>query len=204
MPLTTYDELQTAVGTWLNRSDLSAVIPDFIALADAQIARDVRHWRMEVRATTTIDSRYTTLPTYWVRTLRLHIGDAKAPLQLLSLADMQDMRYANGDTQGEPKYYAHVAGEFEVYPTPGDSYTGELLYHARPIPLSDTQDSNWLLEYAPDVYLYGTLVASAPFLQHDERTATWASLYAAAVQRLNAEGEAAQWSGTGLKMRGRL
>jgi hypothetical protein len=39
--LTSYAELQTAVGTWLNRSDLTAQIPDFITLAEAKFKRDL-------------------------------------------------------------------------------------------------------------------------------------------------------------------
>ena len=31
MAITTYSELKTAVGNWLNRDDLTSVIPDFIA-----------------------------------------------------------------------------------------------------------------------------------------------------------------------------
>jgi hypothetical protein len=33
MAITTYSELKTAVADWLNRADLTSVIPDFIALA---------------------------------------------------------------------------------------------------------------------------------------------------------------------------
>ena len=40
--------------------------------------------------------------------------------------------------------------------------------------------AGWLLLDAPDVYLYGTLIQSAPYLQDDARTQTWAALYAAA------------------------
>ena len=45
MAITTYAELKSSIANWLNRDDLTSVIPDFISLAEAQIARDVRHWR---------------------------------------------------------------------------------------------------------------------------------------------------------------
>ena len=51
MALTTYAELKTAIGDFLNRDDLTSVAPDFISLAEADINRRVRHWRMEGRAT---------------------------------------------------------------------------------------------------------------------------------------------------------
>jgi hypothetical protein len=39
MALDSYANLKSAVGDWLNRADLSAVIPDFIAMAEAQLSR---------------------------------------------------------------------------------------------------------------------------------------------------------------------
>jgi len=43
MAITTYSELKTAVADWLNRSDLTSAIPNFIALAEAQMSRQIRH-----------------------------------------------------------------------------------------------------------------------------------------------------------------
>ena len=50
MALTTYTELKASIADFLNRDDLTTVIPDFITLAEAQINRDVRHWKMEARS----------------------------------------------------------------------------------------------------------------------------------------------------------
>src|SRR3954468_13495184 len=41
MAITSYAELQAAVGNWLARSDLSARLPEFIALAEADIRRNL-------------------------------------------------------------------------------------------------------------------------------------------------------------------
>ena len=38
MALTTYTELKAAIADWLNRSDLTSQIPDFITLAEAEMA----------------------------------------------------------------------------------------------------------------------------------------------------------------------
>jgi hypothetical protein len=40
---------------------------------------------------------------------------------------------------------------------------------------------NWLLTAHPDIYLWGTLSASAPYIGNDARLATWQTLYAQAV-----------------------
>ena len=43
MAITTYAELKTAIANWLNREDLTSVIPDFISLAEADFNRKLRH-----------------------------------------------------------------------------------------------------------------------------------------------------------------
>jgi hypothetical protein len=79
----------------------------------------------------------------------------------------------------------------------------ELLYLAKIPALSDSNTSNWLLSEAPDVYLYGSLVHSAPYLQEDDRLGVWAQLYGAAVERVVELSDKAKWSGSGLKMKNR-
>ncbi len=62
MALTTYTELKASVADWLNRTDLTSVVPDFIALAEAQIERTLRTRQMIVRATASIDTEYSAVP----------------------------------------------------------------------------------------------------------------------------------------------
>ena len=50
MAITTYAELQSAVADFLNRDDLTSVIPTFIDLAEAQMQRTIRHHKMMQRA----------------------------------------------------------------------------------------------------------------------------------------------------------
>ena len=57
MAITTYSELKTSIADYLNRSDLTSIIPTFISLAEAQINRDVRTWQMENRARTSKETQ---------------------------------------------------------------------------------------------------------------------------------------------------
>jgi len=43
MAISTYSELKTAVANWLDRSDLTDVIPDFITLAETRHKRDFKN-----------------------------------------------------------------------------------------------------------------------------------------------------------------
>ncbi len=46
MAISTYAELQTATANWLDRTDLSSRIPEFIDLAEATFNRTIRNHRM--------------------------------------------------------------------------------------------------------------------------------------------------------------
>jgi hypothetical protein len=202
MAISTYSELKTSIADYLNRADLTAVIPTFVSLAEAQINRDVRHWEMENRATTTFDSHYATRPSDWVETIRLHLtSGTTTPMRLISKAAMSEKRSNDLNASGTPLYYSHSESQFELYPTPEQSYTAEVLYYQKVPALTDSNTSNWLLDYAPDVYLYGALIHSAPYLAEDGRASVWASMYQAAVDQLNLQSETSKTSGAGLKLR---
>jgi hypothetical protein len=199
MTITSYATLQTQVGDFLNRADLTAQVPVFIQLAEASMNRRLRHWRMEKRSLATFDAQYTRLPTDWAETIQFDLHSTPPQrIMLSSHADMSARRYAC-NTAGKPRYYAMVGDDIEVYPTPDEGYTAEMVYYAKIPALSDTNTSNWLLEHAPDAYLYGALLHSAPYLQEDPRVQVWGGLYKDAIDGLNAESIAAKHSGTGLK-----
>lgn len=184
MALSTYAELQTEIAAFLNRDDLTSQIPTFIRLAESQIARDVEHWRAEARTTASTAARYITLPTDFMRPIRLYMDGDNQALRLITATQMQDRRANAADAAGTPRFYSITAGEIELFPTPA-SGTLNIYYRSEIDALSDSNTSNWLLTYAPDVYLYGSLLHTAGYLQDDERAAIWSTLYTAAVNNLN-------------------
>ena len=200
MAITSYTELKTSIANWLNRDDLTSVIPDFISLAEADMERKVRHWRMEQRSTASLDARYTQLPQGFLEAVRFHLDVDERPIELLTPLALQQRRESNADAGGKPQFYAIIAGQIEIWPTPDAAYTGELYYYSRITPLSDSSTSNWVLQYFPDAYLYGALVHSAPYLVDDQRTGTWAALYQSAIDGINGNNDKAKFGGSGLRM----
>lgn len=200
MSITTYSELKTSIANWLNRDDLTSVIPDFISLTEADMDRKIRHWRMENRATANIDTRYTELPSDFMEAVRFHLDVDERPIELVTPLFIQKQRNSNSDSTGRPQYYAIIAGQIEVWPTPDTTYTGELYYYARTSTLSDSNTSNWILQYFPDTYLYGSLVHSAPYLVDDARAQTWSALYQSAIGGINGNNDKAKFGGSGLRM----
>lgn len=202
MAITTYAELKAAIADFLNRDDLSSVVPTFISLAEADIQRRVRHWRMEKRSTAELDTQYSAIPANFVEVIRFYVtsNDTK-PLELISQAELLDRKRKNLNTSGSPSYYALTAGELEIYPVPDGTYDVELYYVSRIPALSDSNASNWLLEQYQDAYLYGALVHSAPYLNDDARAAVWAALYQSAIDAINAESERSKFGGSGRRMK---
>lgn len=201
MSIDTYAELQSAIADWLDRQDMTAVIPSFISLAEADINRVLRDYRMEKRSTAQVDAQYSALPIDWLETIRVQIVGDTSRLELVSDGALADMRAMRNDAGGKPTHYAHTAGGLELFPTPDAEYTIEVVYFAKVPALSVTATTNWLLSAAPDVYLYGALTQSAPYLKDDQRAPVWAGLYQNAISSLNTASERSRYSGTGLRLR---
>jgi len=193
MAITTYDELKASIANWLNRDDLTAVIPDFIALAEAQIARDVRHWRQEKRVSTTANERYENLPIDWLEMIQIQLSEG-GRLQAISAEGLQKLREESSTAQ-KPKYYRLTSDQIELYPVPDTTYEVSMQYYARVPALTSVDFANWVLTYYPDVYLYVSLLHTAPYLADDQRTTVWASLYKSAVDALNQDNEKSRVSG---------
>jgi hypothetical protein len=106
-----------------------------------------------------------------------------------------------GDVYKRQTNYALTAGGIELYPTPDLTYNASLVYYACVPTLSASNTTNWLLTEAPDVYLYGSLVHSAPYLKDDARAQIWEVLAGQAIDKLNTSSSDAKYGGTGLVMR---
>jgi hypothetical protein len=81
----------------------------------------------------------------------------------------------------------------------GSKFT--LHYFADIEPLSDSNTSNWLLEDAPDIYLYASLLEAEPFIKNDERIAVWSQALETAIKDLHDNDRNGQYSGSTLSMR---
>ncbi len=166
MAITNYTQLQSSIASWLLRDDLTAVIPDFITLAEAQFNREIRNRKMIKRATATIDSQYSAVPSDWLQNVDLVMEtNPVTTLQFVTSEQLDRLRGSNSAT-GNPAVYTVVGQELEVLPVPASNstLTGELTYYGKIDALSASTATNWLLNSSPDIYLYGTLLQSAPYL----------------------------------------
>ncbi len=177
MAITTYAELKAAIGEWLNRDDLDSVIPNFISLAEAQFNRTIRHRKMVVRADATLDTPYFAVPGDWLQTIRFQLNtNPVTPLLFVTPEQALEETQVYSAAQ-QPLFFTMIGEQFQVVPAPDGSYDAELLYYGKIPALSDSNTTNWLLTESPDLYLYGALAQTAPYLKEDERLGIWAGLY---------------------------
>jgi len=199
MSISTYAELKTAVANWLDRTDLTSRIPEFITIAEAAIGRDIRVRQMEKRATASISTEYADMPTDFIEQRNIQLNTSSQERLKYLTPEQMDMYYPN-QTAGQPKVYTIIGTEFQFKPVPDTAYTVEIAYFARFAALSGANDTNWLLTNAPEVYLYGALVGAKAFLDDDSRIVKWAQLYQAAVDGMNGQDKRARYSGAALRM----
>jgi len=194
MALANYTDLKASVADFLNRSDLTSVIPDFITLAEADFNRSLRVREMSVRTQAPIDSQYVKLPDDFLGMRNIDLmTDPVTPLSYKNLQNL-DIHRAN-DATGKPLYYSIMQNNIEFAPAPDGDYTIEIVYYQK-VPALSANTTNWLLDNHPDAYLYGTLMHSAPYLQADERIGVWAGKYQQIIQQITTSDERAKFSGS--------
>jgi hypothetical protein len=179
MALDTFSGLKTTIADYLNRDDLTSAIPSFITLAEAKFNRKLRVRQMVKRATATLDTQYFAFPSDFLQAKEFQLNTN--PITYLQYVTQNQGDYGSANNYiaaGKPQFYTIIGTQIQVIPTPDTGYTGELTYYGKIPALSDSNTSNWLLAYAPDLYLYGALLEATPYLKDDERLAVWSTLYA--------------------------
>ena len=198
MSLANYTDLKSSLASWLDRSDLTSTIPDLITLCEDTLNKRVRIRAMENRATATINSEYSSLPTGFLEMRNFQLNTSPKQTLRLVAPEYIDTFWA-GSTTGQPRVYTFIGGEIQVAPSPDGSYTAEMDYYKKWDIATDT--TNWLLTNAPSAYLYGTLLQSEPFLRNDKRIQVWREMFERSLADIEQADKRERWSGNSLAIR---
>lgn len=192
MAIDSYTTLRDSLASWIHRADAITQIPDFIALAEARITADLMTVRpMWQRSRATLSAGASTIATpddcmSFVGAALVLSGEL-LELPVISITSVQ----WNTTTAGRPTCCA-VAGEtLHLAPPADQEYTLEMIYHRRLPALGDSVASNWVLEQAPQLYLYAALIESTGFTGESAKLPQWESMYEGALSRLQKIG----WEG---------
>lgn len=194
MAITTYAELQSAAANWLVRADLTARIPEFIALAEARLNRVMRTrlTEAEVPLAAGPGVRSVALPAGFTEPLRLWIeragGREELPFLEASLMAAVSLR-------GEPGAWT-VDGAKVGFDRPCDQAYAFTLRLLQKFVLSDAAPTNAVLRDFPDLYLFATLSEAAPFLRDAELAAAYETKLARALAEANTQEARSRAAGT--------
>lgn len=180
--LMAYDDLKADIARTLQRTDLTADIVRFIRLCEGVLSRKLYGAEREEAAILTVASGAVNLPDDFRALLNITVSGSKL-LTPLGRRGLDGVTTATGT----PQYYLLKDEKIHLYPTPADSETVDIIYKTTIPALSDSNTTNWVLDRYEDLYLYGSLLHSAPLLQDQERIGEWSGLYEKALSEANIE-----------------
>ena len=178
MSISTYNDLKTSIAAYLQRSDLTAIIPDFITLAESDINSDIADLQAaqsHLSVTTTANNPIVSttsmyaLRDAWCNGEPLHIG-------------LPSSMTTTSASKGAPEAIAiSGASAIRVHPIPDAAYTIDLLH----IPLlSIATELNWVFKQSPSAYLYGSLLHASAYIEDISKLSAWQAGYEVAISRL--------------------
>lgn len=201
MALDSYSALKTTIASYLARSDLDAVIPDFIRLAEIRLQRELRIRQMltVAQASTTGGIATVGIPSDYLEMRDIHI--VANPVRTLSYETPNSFyRNTRSAESGVPNSYTVLADDMQFAPIPDAAYVLQMLYYVKPPVLSDSNPSNIFLANAADALLYGALGEAEPYLMNDARLSVWAALYDRAVNSISVSDQSSEYSGQPMSM----
>ena len=212
MSISTNTELETAVGNYLARSDLSTYIPDFVKAGEARFTYGsgdrendpfycppLRIRAMETSADVTVTDGVGAIPTGFLGARRVYWNSSpKRKIEQTSPEDFYG-KWLGSESGTLPSMYV-IEGESFIL-GPSVSGTMKVLYYKAFDPVATASPVPWLLTNHPMVYVYAALLESAPFIRNDQRLTVWASLLHSAAQGLNKANMMDRWSGSALAVR---
>ena len=176
MALTTYTELKASIADWLHNTALTSQIPDFITLAEVEINSELRTRQMQVDETLSLTSGTKTvaLSSRYIDPISLELvipGENNTPLTYRLPQDMTN----NAATSARPIYWTINGDNIEFEYLADQTYTLSFrMLKGYDIAATST---NTLLTKYPGLYLFGSLLQSAPYKIDDDRIGTWQNSY---------------------------
>ena len=190
----TYSSLLEDARNYLERGFTSAsdpivysMLPRMVTFAERRCAQELKvQGFINVATTSTAVGAFSyTKPDRWRDTVSMTIGGR--PVFGRSTEYCKSY-WPDSSATATPEFYAdYDYAHWLIVPTPVAIETMEVIYYEQPVLLGDSQQTNWLTDYAPSLLLYATLLESTPMLKNDERVAVWQQMYDRAASTLNGQ-----------------
>jgi hypothetical protein len=186
MAISTYADLKAAVADFMNRSEMTtAQQENFISLCEADIRNDVRVREMEATTSVTLTQQTLAAPTLMLEAREVHVEGRPYTYHTPELYRIK--RIYSPSTY----MFTSIGSNFIINASSG---VASLTYYEAPAALTGTA-TNYILTYAPDVYLYGACAHAAQYYQDAANLERFKALYLGGVKRLNEREQNARFTG---------
>ena len=197
MSISSYAELQTAVGNWLHRTNLTSRIPEFIMLGEKRIQREIRAPEMETSYSGAIASGVIAVPTDFLAWKTVYIDGTPVSILRVKPLDWLIENYPTRSATSQPRFLARNGSNFEFGPYADSAYTVKGTYYKR---LTSVATSwNALATANPDLYLAASLAEAIPFVRGPDLL-VWEAKFTSIATAINSENAAAEISGGAIRM----
>jgi len=191
----TFAQLRSDIASWLvERDDVEAALRIWVKLCEANNRRLIRIPPMDALFEGFDESKEFDLPEGFVEPVSIwnegDYGNAEVVLRA--------PHTVHSDSFDRTAISYAIENDKIVF-EPLASTTIKMIYCKGFAPLVHDDDTNWLLENAYDVYLYGSLAHSAAWLGDDARMPMWKQAYAEAVSELVRTEKKSRYTGSALK-----
>lgn len=186
MAITDYASLKTTIADYLHRSDLSDdVLSNFVQFAEARLNRKLRLLQQEAEAQITLTSGTdtTATPTGTIGVIDLLYKDDKYIVQPQSIRALNTQKNYDG-TEGRPHLYAVSNGYNLIFNMAADQDYTLVIHYFKGWDVA-TDDTNWLLQDAPDAYLYAALLEAKAYVRNNQDVSLWSQALDAALRDLS-------------------
>lgn len=197
MPLSTYDELQASILSWLARApddedEVVERIPDFITLAESRFNRELRVREMIERVEAPINEAKETMPARFLEPVSASLIMPSGTVRPLKYVTAHELSRGARNVSGDPVLYSIVGGmilfgpkiDFDENADPDTIPQMEMIGYFSQEPLSVDNETNDILRFYPNIYLYASMLEASAFIVADQ-TGSWADLYEDAVTKAN-------------------
>ena len=195
MAINTFGTLKAAIADFMNRSDMTtAQAENFVALVEADIRNDCRVRAQRVTTAITATGQTVPHPTLMIEADEFQIdgyGYEYVPKEVFT-----QHRKAGSSS----RVFTSVGSNFWANLGDGDTNVVDLTYTQAFDAFTADTNTNYILTYAPDVYLYGACAHAAQYYQDAGNLERFKALYLGAVKRLNDREKNAAWSGSSLQI----
>ena len=196
--ITSYGTLATAVSDYLERPDLAGFVPNFIQNCEQKLYKKMKIRGTEADFSVVIASSVAALPANYLSAKHLYISTSPShPMGRMNLKNLLS-QYPRGADTGLPDFYARQANNLIFGPAPDSNYTVAGVYYTKLTVLAIAQSgssTNYFVDNAPELLLYGSLLEAEPFIKNDPRIAVWRSFYEEAYSTLEMDSDEEEVSG---------